>query len=135
MNTVPETTFRTRVRNEAIAGPNPFEWKDLTTDDIFKGKRVVLFALPGAFTPTCSTSHLPRYEELSEDEEIDDDGVLDEDEDFADEATEEPAPVEEELSQKEQNARSLAIRRAIEQREEQKRLDEDLDYLDLEAEE
>ena len=67
MNTVPETTFRTRVRNEAIAGPNPFEWKDLTTDDIFKGKRVVLFALPGAFTPTCSTSHLPRYEELSED--------------------------------------------------------------------
>ena len=74
-------------------------------------------------------------EELSEDEEIDDDGVLDEDEDFADEATEEPEPVEEELSQKEQNARSLAIRRAIEQREEQKRLDEDLDYLDLEAEE
>ena len=74
-------------------------------------------------------------EELSEDEEIDDDGILDEDEDFADEATEEPAPVEEELSQKEQNARSLAIRRAIEQREEQKRLDEDLDYLDLEAEE
>ena len=65
MNTVPETTFHTRVRNDAVAGPNPFEWKDLTTDDIFKGKRVVLFALPGAFTPTCSTSHLPRYEELS----------------------------------------------------------------------
>lgn len=64
MNTVPETTFHTRVRNEALPGPNPFEWKDLTTDDIFKGKRVVLFALPGAFTPTCSTSHLPRYEEL-----------------------------------------------------------------------
>ncbi len=64
MNTVPEATFRTRVRNEALAGPNPFEWKDLSTDDIFKGKRVVLFALPGAFTPTCSTSHLPRYEEL-----------------------------------------------------------------------
>ena len=64
MNTLPKTTFRTRVRNEALAGPNPFEWKDLTTDDIFKGKRVVLFALPGAFTPTCSTSHLPRYEEL-----------------------------------------------------------------------
>ena len=34
----------------------------LTTDDYFKGKRVVLFALPGAFTPTCSTSHLPGYE-------------------------------------------------------------------------
>ena len=42
--------------------------------------------------------------------------------------------VEEELSQREQNARSLAIRRAIEQRMEQKRLDEDLDYLDLDME-
>ncbi len=63
---VPNTTFKTRVRNDAIDGPNPFEWKDLDTDEIFKGKRVVLFALPGAFTPTCSTSHLPRYEELYE---------------------------------------------------------------------
>ena len=62
--TVPAVTFKTRVRNDALDGPNPFEWKDLTSDDIFKGKRVVLFALPGAFTPTCSTSHLPRYEEL-----------------------------------------------------------------------
>ena len=53
-----------RVRNEALGGPNPFEWKDLTSDDIFKGKNVVVFSLPGAFTPTCSTSHLPRYEEL-----------------------------------------------------------------------
>lgn len=63
-NTVPNVTFKTRVRNEALGGPNPFEWKDLTTDEIFKDKRVVLFALPGAFTPTCSSSHLPRYEEL-----------------------------------------------------------------------
>lgn len=64
MTKVPEARFQTRVRNEALGGPNPFEWKELTSDDIFKGKRVVLFALPGAFTPTCSTSHLPRYEEL-----------------------------------------------------------------------
>lgn len=64
---VPNTTFKTRVRNDAIDGPNPFDWKDLDTDEIFKSKRVVLFALPGAFTPTCSTSHLPRYEELFED--------------------------------------------------------------------
>lgn len=64
MTQVPNVTFKTRVRNEAIGGPNPYEWKDLSTDEIFKGKRVVLFALPGAFTPTCSTSHLPRYEEL-----------------------------------------------------------------------
>ncbi len=64
MTTVPKVTFKTRVRNEALGGPNPFEWKDLSTDEIFKGKRVVVFSLPGAFTPTCSTSHLPRYEEL-----------------------------------------------------------------------
>jgi peroxiredoxin len=61
---VPQATFKTRVRNAAIEGDNPFEWKKLTSDDIFKGKRVVLFALPGAFTPTCSTSHLPRFEEM-----------------------------------------------------------------------
>ncbi|MBB4301672.1 peroxiredoxin [Rhodobium orientis] len=64
VNTVPQTVFKTRVRNEALGGPNPFEWKDVSTDDLFKGKRVVIFSLPGAFTPTCSTSHLPRYEEL-----------------------------------------------------------------------
>ena len=63
-NRVPNVTFKTRVRNDAIEGPNPFEWKDLTTSEIFDGKRVVVFSLPGAFTPTCSTSHLPRYEEL-----------------------------------------------------------------------
>lgn len=61
---VPKVTFKTRVRNDALGGPNPFEWKDLPSDEIFKGKRVVLFSLPGAFTPTCSTSHLPRYEAL-----------------------------------------------------------------------
>jgi len=64
MTRVPTVTFKTRVRNDALGGPNPFEWKDLSTDEIFKGKRVVVFSLPGAFTPTCSTSHLPRYEEL-----------------------------------------------------------------------
>ena len=65
-NRVPNVTFKTRVRNDAIEGPNPFEWKDLTTSEIFDDKRVVVFSLPGAFTPTCSTSHLPRYEELYE---------------------------------------------------------------------
>jgi thioredoxin-dependent peroxiredoxin len=67
MARVPSALFKTRVRNEALGGPNPFEWKDVTSDDIFKGKKVVLFSLPGAFTPTCSTSHLPRYEELYDD--------------------------------------------------------------------
>lgn len=63
---VPNVTFKTRVRDETIDGDNPFDWKDITTDDLFKGKKVVVFSLPGAFTPTCSTSHLPRYEELYE---------------------------------------------------------------------
>ncbi len=63
-NRVPHATFQTRVRNEALGGPNPYEWQQVTSDDMFKSKNVVLFALPGAFTPTCSTSHLPRYEEL-----------------------------------------------------------------------
>ncbi len=64
MTRIPQATFKTRVRNDALDGDNPFEWKDLTSDDVFGAKRVVLFSLPGAFTPTCSTSHLPRYEEL-----------------------------------------------------------------------
>ncbi|MCF8486415.1 MAG: peroxiredoxin [Rhodobacteraceae bacterium] len=59
---VPEATFHTRVRNEALGGPNPYEWKDVTATELFKGRRVVLFALPGAFTPACSDSHLPGYE-------------------------------------------------------------------------
>jgi thioredoxin-dependent peroxiredoxin len=61
--TVPDATFYTRIRNDALGGPNPFEWKSLTSDDIFAGKRIVLFALPGAYTPACSDSHLPGYEE------------------------------------------------------------------------
>ena len=60
---VPDTVFHTRVRNPELGGDNPFEWKDLTTDDVFKGQNVVLFALPGAFTPACSDTHLPGYED------------------------------------------------------------------------
>jgi peroxiredoxin len=61
---VPNVVFKTRVRDESIGGENPFKWQDVSTADIFTGKKVVVFSLPGAFTPTCSTSHLPRYEEL-----------------------------------------------------------------------
>jgi len=61
---VPDVTFKTRVRDESIGGDNPFKWYDLTTAELFANKNVVVFSLPGAFTPTCSTSHLPRYEEL-----------------------------------------------------------------------
>ncbi|WP_216901443.1 peroxiredoxin [Synechococcus sp. CCY 9618] len=63
---VPSVVFKTRVRDESVPGSNPFRWQDLTSDDIFKGKKVVVFSLPGAFTPTCSSNHLPRYEELYE---------------------------------------------------------------------
>jgi peroxiredoxin len=59
---VPSVTFKTRVRDESVEGPNPFRWQDVTSDEIFKGKKVVLFSLPGAFTPTCSSTHLPGYE-------------------------------------------------------------------------
>lgn len=59
---LPEVTFHTRVRDESIGGPNPYRWQDVTTADYFKGKRAVLFALPGAFTPTCSTYQLPGFE-------------------------------------------------------------------------
>lgn len=59
---IPNITFKTRVRDESIGGDNPFRWQDVTTDEYFAGKRVVLFSLPGAFTPTCSTYQLPGYE-------------------------------------------------------------------------
>ncbi|OWU79223.1 peroxiredoxin [Phaeobacter sp. 22II1-1F12B] len=63
---LPNVTFRTRVRDESIEGPNPYRWQDMTTADYFKGKRVILFSLPGAFTPTCSTYQLPGFEKNAE---------------------------------------------------------------------
>ena len=62
-NSVPDVTFKVRVRDESIGGDNPFKWTDVTTHDIFSGKRVVVFSLPGAFTPTCSTYQVPGFEE------------------------------------------------------------------------
>lgn len=61
---VPDVVFKTRVRDESVGGDNPFRWQDRTTQEIFGGKRIVVFSLPGAFTPTCSSTHLPRYEAL-----------------------------------------------------------------------
>jgi peroxiredoxin len=58
-NTVPEATFVARQKTEEAPG---WIWTNLTRDEIFSRKRVVLFALPGAFTPTCSSTHLPGYE-------------------------------------------------------------------------
>ena len=59
---IPEVVFKTRVRDESIGGDNPFKWKDVKSSEIFKGKKIVVFSLPGAFTPTCSSTHLPGYE-------------------------------------------------------------------------
>lgn len=61
---IPFVTFHTRVRDESVGGDNPYRWQDVTTDELFAGKRVVLFSLPGAFTPTCSTYQLPDFERL-----------------------------------------------------------------------
>ena len=64
---VPDVTFRIRVRDETVGGDNPFRWEDKTTADFFAGKRVVVFSLPGAFTPTCSTYQLPGFENNAQD--------------------------------------------------------------------
>ena len=61
---VPNVVFKTRVRDESVGGPNPYRWEDVKSRDLFKRKRSVLFSLPGAFTPTCSTYQLPDYEKL-----------------------------------------------------------------------
>ena len=55
-NRVPDATFRTREDGD---------WRDLSSADVFDGKNVVVFSLPGAFTPTCSSSHVPRYDQLA----------------------------------------------------------------------
>jgi peroxiredoxin len=60
--TVPNVVFKTRVRDESIQHENPFRWQDVSSEEIFAGKNVVVFALPGAFTPTCSSTHLPGFE-------------------------------------------------------------------------
>ena len=62
---IPHVVFRTRVRDESIGGDNPYKWEEKTTADYFKDKTAVLFSLPGAFTPTCSTYQLPDFEKLA----------------------------------------------------------------------
>jgi glutaredoxin-like protein len=53
---VPEVTLHTR---------RDHEWVDVTSNDIFAGKTIIVFSLPGAFTPTCSSSHVPRFNQLA----------------------------------------------------------------------
>ena len=59
---IPNVEFMIRLRDESISGSNPYKWSTLHTNDFAKNKRIVIFSLPGAFTPTCTTSHLPDYE-------------------------------------------------------------------------
>ena len=63
---VPEVNFPARADGD---------WTELSHSDLFKGKKVVLFGLPGAFTPTCSSTHLPRFEQLAD--QLKDEGGVD----------------------------------------------------------
>jgi peroxiredoxin len=67
---IPEITFKTRIGdNQNLGGGCSIggEWKDVSTIDLFNNKKIVLFSLPGAYTPTCSSQQLPGYEEKYED--------------------------------------------------------------------
>ena len=75
-NQVPSVTFKYRVRTDGHpityvdttnGGDNPFEFKDITTDEIFADKKVIVFSLPGAYTPTCSTYQVPGFEKMYND--------------------------------------------------------------------
>jgi peroxiredoxin len=59
---VPEVIFKTRVGDGPVCGGSDGHWQDVATKEIFSGKKVIVFALPGAYTPTCSSTHLPGYE-------------------------------------------------------------------------
>ena len=61
---LPNVNFKIRVRDESIGGDNPFKWEEKSTNDFFKGKKTIIFSLPGAFTPTCSTFQLPDFNKL-----------------------------------------------------------------------
>ena len=64
--TIPRVIFKIRVRDDSLNKENPFRWQDVSTDDLFKNKKSILFSLPGAFTPTCSTYQLPGFEKFYE---------------------------------------------------------------------
>ena len=64
---IPKVNFKIREGDVVLEDGCSFDegkWVEKTTDDFFKGKRVVLFSLPGAFTPTCSSQQLPGFEAM-----------------------------------------------------------------------
>jgi len=63
---LPDAMFRMRVRDDSIEGDNPFRWDYKTTKELFAGKKILVISLPGAFTPTCSNSQVPGFEEMAQ---------------------------------------------------------------------
>jgi len=63
-NRIPNVMHMLRVRDESIGGDNPYRWEQKTTHEIVGRGKNIIFALPGAFTPTCSTYQLPDFEKL-----------------------------------------------------------------------
>ncbi len=61
---IPNVVLKTRIRDESVEGPNPFRWEDVNTHDLGAGKRIAIFSLPGAFTPTCSNEQCPAYDRM-----------------------------------------------------------------------
>jgi peroxiredoxin len=58
---IPDVLLKTRVYDPNIGGDNPFAWADIRMPELFQGRRVVLFSLPGAFTPICSGEQCPAF--------------------------------------------------------------------------
>lgn len=61
---LPDVVFHMRERDESIGGDNPYKWVRKMTSELFGGKKVLIFGLPGAFTPTCTNEQLPNFERL-----------------------------------------------------------------------
>lgn len=61
---IPDVVVHMRERDESIGGQNPFKWVRKMTGELFAGKKVIIFGLPGAFTPTCTNEQLPNFERL-----------------------------------------------------------------------
>ena len=61
---LPHVTFMVRERDDSIEGSNPYKWVEKSANDYFGKGKYILFSLPGAFTPTCSTYQLPNFEKL-----------------------------------------------------------------------
>ncbi len=59
---VPTVIFKIRVGDGPVCGGSDGHWQDVATNELFSGKKIIAFALPGAYTPTCSSTHVPGYE-------------------------------------------------------------------------